>query len=282
MRDRTRFALKQALTIFLLIATLGSRLIPGEIIEKPRAVLMDAAGFLGGPLYRGTRLLSKSPAAAIPWGDSQEQLRQQVEKLTAQLSSTESRLRKLQGELRAVNKFKKLDFSQRLFLASGQLQGFIRGGDSSVFSRSYMVNLGSRQGVSKGCPVVWGRYAVGVVSETGLNFSRVRVLGDPLSRVAVRFGESRHQGVLAGGGKQVCRVRYVSNRIEEGATSDDEVVLTSGADGVFPPGLVVGRVTHFYRQPSKPSADVEVELAVDFSRIESCVILKKREAQGQR
>lgn len=281
MRDRTRFALKQALTIFLLIATLGSRLIPGEIIERPRAALMDAAGFLGGPLYRGARLLSKSPAAAIPWGDSHEQLTRQVEKLTAQLASSESRLRGLQDELRAVNKFKKLDFAERLFLASGQLQGLIRGGDSSVFSRSYIVNLGSRHGLSKGCPVVWGRYAVGVVSETCVSFSRVRVLGDPRSRVAVRFGKSRHQGVLVGGGRQVCRVRFVSNRIEEGAIKLGEVVLTSGADEVFPPDLVVGRVTRFYRQPSKPSADVEVELAVDFSRIESCVILRKRDARGQ-
>jgi len=281
MRDRTRFALKQAATIFLLITTLVLRVVPEELLAAPRALLMDGVCTAASPLYFLSGLVFETPAALFWRGKSREALELEVMKLTAQLAARDDELRRAREELAAVRGFETLPLADNFFAWSGRLQGFIRGADTSVFSRSYVVNLGTREGVVKGFPVVWGRYAVGVVSETGAHYSRVRVLSDPSSRVAVRFAGSRHQGVLVGGASQTCPVKFVSNRVEDGEIRAGEMVMTSGADLVFPPNLVVGRVVRFWRQPSKPSAAVEVELAVDFSRIESCVVLKRKSAIGE-
>ena len=51
MRDKTRFALKQAATIFLLIATLALRVVPEELLEAPQTLLIDGVCTAASPLY---------------------------------------------------------------------------------------------------------------------------------------------------------------------------------------------------------------------------------------
>ncbi len=275
MRDRTRFALKQATSIFLLVGTLALRVIPGDLLEKPRGVFLQGVGSAASPLYVSAGAVLKVPGMGATHS-SRADLEREVSLLTAQLSAKESELRKVRSALESLGGFRSTPIANLFFAYSGDLMGYIRGGDTNVFGRMYMVNLGSRQGVRKGSPAVWGQFAIGQVSQVSRDYSWVRILGDPKSRVAVRFERSRHQGILAGNGRQVCPVRYVPNRVKEGEIKVGDAVLTSGADGIFPADLLVGKVVRFYRRPSEPSADVKVELSVDFSRIESCLILKRK------
>jgi cell shape-determining protein MreC len=278
MRDRTRFALKQAVTIFLLVSTLAIKVVPEELFDGARNTLMAGVCTFASPLYFLSGLVLKTPAAAVSSGGSREELARQVDELTGQLVARESELRKVRQELEAIKGFKTTPLSEAYLASSGDLIGYIRGGDASVFSRSYYLNLGARHGVEKGAPVVWGKYAVGVVSSVSGSYSRVRVLGDPRSRAAVRFVRSRYQGVLVGSARQACPVRFVPNPARDDEIQVGDYVVTSGADKVFPANLVVGRVSRFFKRASEPSADVEVELAVDFNRIENCLVLKKKPA----
>ncbi len=275
MRDRTRFALKQAFAIFLLMVTLLVHMVPQPLVEAPRTVLMDGVFLAGAPLYSLTAAVLKGPRL-IDWGGkSRADLEKEIQKLTAQLAAKESELQKAKKQIQAHNLFNSLPLSSVFFAHGGELLGHITGGDTNIFSRSYIVNLGKRHGVVKNSPVVWGTCAVGVISEAGDYCSRVRLLGDPASRIAVRFGRSRLQGILVGGG-QTCTVKFVSSRATEEQIKQGDMVYTSGADALFPPDLVVGKVTRFLAQPSRPSPYVEVELAIDFSRIEYCLVLKRR------
>lgn len=282
MRDRTRFALKQAVSIFLLIGTLACRVIPTGFIDKPRAFLMDGVCRVSSPLYFLSGAVLSVPAAAVSWGQPREDLERQVQLLRADLAAKDSQLQRARQELESIKSYQGSPLSKSFSALGGGLQGSIRGGDTSVFSRSYVVNLGTRQGVQKGAPVIWGKYAIGVISEVGESYSRVRVLGDPESRLTVRFLRSRWPGVLVGRGRQTAPVRFVPNRVEEGEIKVGDLVLTSGVDRLFPPDLLVGRVSKFYKRESEPSADVEVELLVDFDRIETCMVLKyKPEIPGE-
>jgi len=275
MRDKTRRALKQSVSIFLLIATLSLKILPSEAIEFPRAFLMDVTALPAAPLYFISRHLVAAAGFSLSRRPSRQHLENEIKRLTAELLRKESELAKARQALASYEDFKAVARRNPFFVWSGDLLGYVRGGDTDIFSRSYIVSVGARDGVSKDLPVVWGNIALGRISEVGALYSRVRVLADPRSRVCVRFGHSRHEGVLVGTGRQICRVRFVPNRVEEGQIEVDDLVLTSGADGLFPPDLVVGKVTRFAKRPSQPEADVEVELFLDFSRLENCLVLKK-------
>ena len=55
--------------------------------------------------------------------------------------------------------------------------------------------------------------------------------------------------------------------------SENELVMTSGLGGNFPPDLVIGRVTQFEQSASELFQEAEVRPAVDFDRLEIVLII---------
>ncbi len=132
-----------------------------------------------------------------------------------------------------------------LELASGDAETVttarLIGSTSSSTRRFAYLSAGSAEGVKVGMPVTSPMGLVGRVLETGASSSRVLLLTDQESMVPVRrasddviaFAEGRADGSL--------RLRLINlgiNPLEEG-----DVFVTSGAGGLFRPGIAVAVVT---------------------------------------
>lgn len=115
------------------------------------------------------------------------------------------------------------------------------GSTSTSARRVAFISAGSRDGVRPGMPVVSPMGLVGRVLETGRSTSRVLLLTDSESIVPVRrshdnlvaFAEGRADGSL--------RIRLVNLGINPLKPGD--VFVTSGAGGIFRPGIPVALVT---------------------------------------
>lgn len=272
MRVSKRSALKQALSVLALFATLSLGQLPPQVTQFPRRIMMDVAAAPAGPLAAIAGPVSSvlSFSADAPGAAD---LERRVSELTYQLAQTQAELSRAREMLASYEGIQTLPARPPAW--SVALNGYVVGGDADIFSRSYLVDVGTRDGAAKGMSVAWGNTAVGVISEAGLWHSRVRVLSDPRSRVCIRFARSGREGVLAGTGRKTCDVKFIPNQIGDTEIQPGDIVLTSGADLVFPPGLLVGRVVRFAKRPAEPSAEVEVELLADFSRIQTCLVLKQ-------
>jgi rod shape-determining protein MreC len=116
---------------------------------------------------------------------------------------------------------------------------------------------------------VTGEGAVGRVIETTPFSARILLLSDPRIAVGVILQDSREIGVVEGHGQGDLRVKYLS-RARKVAVGD--VVITSGQGGVFPQGIVVGRLATLdpgdavFRQGT-------VRPAADLGRLEEVLIL---------
>jgi len=115
-------------------------------------------------------------------------------------------------------------------------------GSSSSSTRRYaFISAGRRDGVTNGMPVTSPMGLVGRVLETGRTTSRVLLLTDSESMVPVRratddvvaFAEGRADGSL--------RIRLINLGINP--LSEGDVFVTSGAGGMFRPGVAVAMVT---------------------------------------
>jgi rod shape-determining protein MreC len=71
-------------------------------------------------------------------------------------------------------------------------------------------------------------------------------------------------------------LRYINR---EFTIKPSELVLTSGMDGVFPKGLVIGSVGEVEVGGAGLFQTVEVKPAVDFSRLEEVLILSSAETE---
>lgn len=111
------------------------------------------------------------------------------------------------------------------------------GATSSSTRRIAYLAAGSNDGVRPGMPVRSALGLVGRVLDAGRNNSRVLLLSDNESMVPVRRAQDDVIAFAEGRGDGTLRLRLVNlgiNPIEEG-----DVFVTSGAGGMFPPGIAV-------------------------------------------
>jgi len=191
----------------------------------------------------------------------------------------ESENRRLRAELAAVTELRQE--SQRLrrlleFVEESPWQTVaarVIAEDASSWFRTIEIDRGYEDGMSEGLPVVTAAGLVGRVVRTTEHSSRVLLITDASSAVAVLVQDQRIRGVCRGqGGALALDFALLQDEIQVG-----DGVVTSGLGGVFPKGLVVGYVRAVQREQFGLFQTVEVEPAVDFGGLEEVLILLKEE-----
>jgi rod shape-determining protein MreC len=145
--------------------------------------------------------------------------------------------------------------------------------DPTDHFRTAVINVGYNSGVQRLMPVVQVQGAVGRVTWTSPNYAKVLLLTDPNSAVDVIVQRSRVRGIVEGAGKDRLRLKYTLHN--EDVIPGDKLVA-SGAAGVFPKGIMIGTVTSVKKEPKGVFMLVDVEPAVDFSRLEEVLVILHR------
>lgn len=107
------------------------------------------------------------------------------------------------------------------------------------FVRSLLLNVGLRDGVKMGNPVMSPNGLVGHVINLGPNTARVLRISDLNSRIAVASAETGATAILAGDNTPLPKLAFVNERND---WLLGHRVITSGDDGFLPRGLEVGTV----------------------------------------
>lgn len=141
--------------------------------------------------------------------------------------------------------------------------------DASSWARTIIIDKGLRHGVHEGTPVVVAEGVVGRVIKVAASSSRVLLVTDASSSIAGLVQRTRTRGVVRGNGRQLNLEFALRNDFIE----EDDLVVTSGMGGVFPKGLVVGRVATVQRKEFGLFQQIELAPAVDFSRLEEVLVL---------
>jgi len=111
--------------------------------------------------------------------------------------------------------------------------------------KSLTLNRGYSDGVEPLMPVIGPGGLVGKIGEVGSNISKVLLITDPNSAVDAMVQRSRARGLLIGEvTRTVMRPGFYLTRLEYlrrvSDVKNDDVVVTSGLDKIFPPGIPIG------------------------------------------
>jgi rod shape-determining protein MreC len=134
------------------------------------------------------------------------------------------------------------------------------------------INKGSDEGLEKDMIAVTTSGVVGRVHRVLSDTSNVILLTDVNSSLAVRLQSSRAEGILEGRGESSCFISYIPAEVEVAA---GDRVISSGLDGIFPEGLLVGYVTEVSNRESGMFQVVEVEPSQELNGLEEVGLLKR-------
>jgi rod shape-determining protein MreC len=146
--------------------------------------------------------------------------------------------------------------------ATWYVTGRVIGTAGGAYSRSFLIDRGSVDGVTKGQAAASGSGLVGRIAEVGERASRILLLTDLNSRIPVTLQDSHERAILAGDNSDRPMLVYLSPTAKP---QIGEQIVTSGDGGVFPPGIPVGVISSTGSQPRViPMTDLST---IDYVRI---------------
>jgi rod shape-determining protein MreB len=180
-----------------------------------------------------------------------------------QLEKENARLREL---LKAPKKKKGVKTAFRSSVVADVVARDPRGWMSTL-----TLNVGTKHGVNKGMTVSDGKNLVGQVTKVQKDRCQVRLFTDSKAVVAGTLKGRKASGVVVGKGANTVEMRYLD---PDAGVKKGDWVLTSGHDGVFPPGIRLGKVAKVQQDAEKNYLAATIKPSIDVSNLENVVVLK--------
>ncbi len=219
--------------------------------------------------------------AALTWQEAQN-LWQNYVSLLALRQENERLRRQLQAMQRSAQRARELDLAnQRLAALLALKEGFSGGGIAARvvgrsplrWVRTVVLDKGGGEGVHAGMAVLAPEGVVGRVLATSPHAARVLLLSDPESGVDALVQRTRVRGIVQGTPGGICVLKYVP-WAEDVRVGD--AVITSGLDGIFPKGQLIGWVVRVERKAGQMFQEVEVAPSVELAKVEEVLVVSQR------
>jgi len=203
-------------------------------LQRITGMPIDAAGDFGAYLSRQTTLLR----------ENEELRRRQLG--TANLLLRQEHLELENKRLRAL-----LDMRTRQPV-EGRIAEILYAA-RDPFSRRVIIDKGSQHGIAAGQAVVDDIGVIGQVARVYPLTSEVLLLTDKDQAIPVEVQRNGLRAVLAGAGAGMMELRFLAANAE---VQVGDILVTSGLDGVYLPGLPVAKVTKIDRDSSHSFARI--------------------------
>ena len=148
------------------------------------------------------------------------------------------------------------------------------GKEQAALSKTILINKGAVHGLRNGMPVIAPPGLVGRLVDVSWHVSKVLLFIDENSNIGAIVQRTRTQGIIGGAGPRGLILKYISKTQD---VKEGDVIVSSGMDGIFPKGLLIGQVSHVDRQDASLFLKINVAPFVDFSKLEEILILASEE-----
>ena len=197
-------------------------------------------------------------------------VRAENESLRRQLSELQV---KLQEEHALAASSQRLQALMDLRNRSGvpTLAAEVIGGNPNPGMKTMMIDRGTADGVQADMAVISPRGVVGrIIGQPGTHAARVQLLIDRSAAAGALIERTRAGGMVVGSESDPpLRMDLVANLAD---VKDGDTVISSGVDGIYPKGFLIGHVERSERG-SGLYRNITVRPAVDFSGIEEVLVV---------
>lgn len=197
-----------------------------------------------------------------------EQLKERLNALEAELNNA----RQAEAENERLKAL--LDLNQQSDIKSVPARVIAR--DPSVWFNTITINRGSTSGIGVNMPVVTGGGIVGRVITVSPFAAQVMLITDEKAGAGAVVGQLGQSGALgsvrgrADLGVGIVEMRYVSG-LEKVEVND--TVMTTGQDGIYPPGLNVGRVVEVKNGSATQAHQILIQPGAQLDHLEEVAVL---------
>ena len=196
---------------------------------------------------------------------------EELKKQNEELSNYKSELEIIKAENETLREYANLSDQ---YTSHTTVPAYVIDRDLSNLSSTLVINVGTREGVDKNMPVVSTEGVVGYVISATETTAKVQPIIDSSSSISAIMSISRDNIIAKGelGEDSRLKATYISSDADLILNDDVE---TSGLGGIYPKGLKIGKLIEIIEAPNITEKYAIIEPAVDFSKLETVLVIKK-------
>lgn len=238
------------------------------VIEKALTQVTGPVQGAASRLLSGLSDVWNGYIALVGVADENVKLEGEVEALTAK-SQRADILEVENAKLRALLEFKK---TRRELVTIG---AHVIGKNVSPYARvvRIAIDVDEHEGIAEGMPVIDSRGLVGRIASVSGSYAEVLLTVDPRSTVNVKVLGKGVTGTLTGTTSQYNYVSYFTYLHRAEPLAEGDLLVTSGHDKVFPPGLPVGTIRSLDERQRDVEYELQVTPTVNFSDLDLVLVV---------
>lgn len=255
------------LVVLIIVGATVNRKKAGGVSNVMGTVLSPAQGLLAGA--------GNSVSGFFEYLTNMNRYEKENKALRERIATLEDELRKtdeLKAENERLRKMLELNESEKEYET---VAADVIAYEMDNLSKTYTINKGIKDGITQNCAVITPYGLVGYISEVGRNWAKISPIVD--SRVSVSASVQRVsktaivQGDMTLMENGLCKMTYVTK--ESGIEIGDHVE-TSGAGGLIPAGIYIGKVSEIKDDVTGISKEAIIKPGVDFSDLNEVMVIK--------
>ena len=274
-RQRGIARLLSAVLVLLLVAVIGvmvlSQFFDIAILKMPRQMVARVITPIQGTFARGTDFIVDYLRRVKLRSNLEYEynlLREKLDEATDQAMLVNELQRQLQA---AADLNDEISRNPNL----NGIRANIIGRDTSNYTYTLTLDVGSNQGVKEDMAVVYPGALVGIIYDVDLNSCKVKAIIDTDCSIPALIESNRDQGTVRGtlaiDGEYNCRMYYLSYTT---LPRPGDLVVTSGEGLGLPKGIPVGRVRESTRGLEDSKQYIVLEPIADFFHLEYLIVYR--------
>ena len=263
-------------TYILLILTMVCLLLIGASVafEEVLTPLRFITGVTITPMQKGINAVGNWVTDKIDMLADIRDLQAENEELRTQLDAYQSENKMIMSDTNELNDLRKLYELDSRYPDYEKVAANVISKDSGNWFDTFILDKGSNAGIQVGCNVMAGNGLVGIVTEVGPNYSKVRAIIDDNSNVSAMFLTNSSLCNVIGDEKYMddgyIRVEHIDKDLD---VSEGDELVTSNISDKFLPGITIGYVQKLTLDSNNLTMSADLVPAVDFDNIQTVLVV---------
>jgi rod shape-determining protein MreC len=270
---RNRVGLTSGLLMILSLHLISNGVKAGSIALRPAVATLTALS----PVQSALNGVAENSTGFVRNYFDLVNVRRDNERLKSELAlmrTNQSRLVELETENKHLADLLSLNDA----LGGNSIAANVIGSDANGLARTLVINQGSSSGLRVDMAVLSFQGVVGKTIEVSRNASRVLLIDDHNSALDAFDQRTRARGIVAGIVDDGITMKYVERSQD---IRPDDIIVTSGLDGIFQRGLLIGSIKSVSGEGPGMFLNVTIAPAVDFRSLEQVLVITQMPEQPE-
>lgn len=226
------------------------------------------------PMQRGIDTLGNKITEKLHMFSDIEDLIEENEKLKEELDNVKSENQMLTQEKYELNWFRDLYELDMQYLDYQKVAARVISRDPNSYINEFVIDKGSEDGIAVDMNVMSGNGLVGIITEVGKNWAKVRSIIDDKSSVSGMFLTTSDKCIVKGN-LELLDEGYINVEMINANAEiyDNYEIVTSYISDKYLPGILIGYVSNITADTDKFSKHAYLTPAVDFNHIDAVLVI---------